>query len=318
MPLLFDTTTDRRSFIRKASVLTGAAAFAGTYTSLASSPGDTRELRYAFLADTHIPGVDDRETGGGRLLYYDPHGNFSRVLAQIDEAAPDAMAILGDLARMDGQADDYVRMRALLASTSKSTPVFMALGNHDHRGRFLDVFEQPEPMTNAAVVDQRYPIDGPSAQRRRTAHVIDGSPVRIILLDSLFVVNVVSGLLGQPQRRWLETYLTQAAGTPTVIGLHHNLGEGDQHLLDTERFLEIIRPHRNVKAVLYGHSHRLRYEEWEGIHLLNLPAVGYSFDKQPLGWIDARLTPEGGDFTVRAVAGDMAQDGRLFSLEWRT
>jgi 3',5'-cyclic-AMP phosphodiesterase len=206
----------------------------------------------------------------------------------------------------------------MLTPTAQRTPIFLTLGNHDHRGHFVDVFAHEEAVAGAVVRGTRHPIHSTAAQRRRIACVIEGSPVRLILLDSLFVVNVVSGFLGRPQRDWLEGYLTQADATPTVIGMHHDLGQGDQHLLDTDRFLEIIRPHRNVKAVLYGHSHRLRHDEWEGIHLFNLPAVGYSFDAQPLGWIDARLRAEGADFTVRAVAGETSQDGRTFSLAWRS
>ena len=49
-------------------------------------------------------------------------------------------------------------------------------------------------------------------------------------------------------------------------------------------------PHRNlqrrreVKAVIFGHRHVYTLDQIDGIHLVNLPAVGYSFaDGNPVG-----------------------------------
>ena len=77
--------------------------------------------------------------------------------------------------------------------------------------------------------------------------------------------------------------------------MHHTLGEGDGDLLDTDRFFQILKPHRQVKAIFYGHSHVYEYGFREGKHLINLPAVGYNFsDAQPVGWLDARFHRRGG------------------------
>ena len=73
-----------------------------------------------------------------------------------------------------------------------------------------------------------------------------------------------------------------------LLFIHHQLDDGDGSLVDSDRLLAIVTPHRKVKAVIYGHTHRYRYDAVSGIHLINLPAVGYNFaDQEPVGWVDS-------------------------------
>jgi hypothetical protein len=89
-------------------------------------------------------------------------------------------------------------------------------------------------------------------------------------------------------------------------------------LLDVPRLFSMIEPIRKVKAIVYGHSHEYRYSEFEGIHLINLPATGYSFNRnEPVGWVDAQLTAIGGDFTLHVVDGNRDKDGSVKKLKWR-
>jgi hypothetical protein len=97
------------------------------------------------------------------------------------------------------------------------------------------------------------------------------------------------------------------------------LGDDDGDLLDVPRLFSTIKPIRKVKAIVYGHSHEYKFSEFEGIHLINLPAVGYNFsDAEPVGWVEANLTAKGGDFTLHAIAGSMNKDRSVTKLTWRT
>ncbi|MGV3774170.1 MAG: metallophosphoesterase family protein, partial [Verrucomicrobiales bacterium] len=127
-----------------------------------------------------------------------------------------------------------------------------------------------------------------------------------------------AGLLGKNQREWLRGFLDQADEKPTVLFVHHTLGENDGELLDADKFLAMVRPHRKVKAIFYGHSHIYSQKEQEGMHLVNLPAVGYNFnDREPLGWVQADFRKEGVDLTLRAFAGNTEGNGKTISLAWR-
>jgi 3',5'-cyclic AMP phosphodiesterase CpdA len=132
-------------------------------------------------------------------------------------------------------------------------------------------------------------------------------------------VNQVPGHLGVAQRTWLRRHLETSGAAPTILFVHHTLSDEDGALLDADRFLNLIRPFRQVKAVLYGHSHRYSYDEMDGIHLVNLPAVGYNFaDSEPVGWIDAIFAAEGADLTLRAFGGNTSGDRKSRSLRWRS
>ncbi|MDH4239285.1 MAG: metallophosphoesterase [Phycisphaerae bacterium] len=290
---------NRRVFIK-----TGVGALAGliavgTGSSFGSGKGPKEATRWALLADTHIPeDVSDNYRG-----FY-PYQNLQKVIAQIISDPPDGIAIAGDLARLEGKLGDYDNVKKLLKPVAEKTPVLMALGNHDNRDNFLKAFNK--------IPGQRQPVGG------KHVVVVNKPPVRLIVLDSLFYVNKAPGLLGRAQRRWLENYLRKCDDTPTILCFHHSLGDGDGDLLDVPRLFDLIKSIRKVKAILYGHSHEYGYSEFEGIHLINLPATGYNFsDNEPLGWVEARLTAKGGDFTLRVVAGNKARDGSIKKLAWR-
>ncbi len=181
----------------------------------------------------------------------------------------------------------------------------MALGNHDNRQNFSKVLTEHS--------GEKQPVKG------KHVIVVKDGPIRVITLDSLLYSNKVPGLLGQAQRQWLEDYLKKSDDTPTILCFHHTLKDGDGDLLDVPRLFSLVKPIRKVKAILYGHSHVYEFSTFKGIHLINLPAVGYNFgDTEPVGWVEANLTAEGGKFTLHALAGNTDNDGSVQRLTWRT
>jgi hypothetical protein len=143
--------------------------------------------------------------------------------------------------------------------------------------------------------------------------------IRFLLLDSLLYVNKVPGLLGKAQRTWLDQYLAGSDSRPTVLFVHHTLGDGDGDLLDVESLFRVVQPYRKVKAIFYGHSHRYFYGQDRGLHLVNLPAVGYNFvDSEPVGWVDAQFSGAGAELTLQALGGNKAKHGETVVLRWRS
>ena len=296
---VFFRSMNRRSFIQ-----TGLAAF-GTLVTLNAGCGtglmkkDEKQTNLAFLADTHIPEDVENNYRG----FY-PYRNLEKVVPEIISASPDGVFIAGDLARLTGQHGDYVNLKKLLNPVAEKTPVFMALGNHDDRQNFLKVFNET-PGEKAAF-------------KGKHVTVVKKVPVRLIMLDSLLYVNKVPGLLGKAQRQWLENYLKECDETPTILCFHHTLSDGDGDLLDVPRLFSMIAPIRKVKAIVYGHSHVYGFSEFEGIHLINLPATGYNFsDSDAVGWVEAHIGSRGGDFVLHAIAGNKDQDGSVTKLTWR-
>ena len=191
----------------------------------------------------------------------------------------------------------------MLSPLADQKPIYMTLGNHDHRENIIEVFSTPKELQDL---------------KGKRVLVIEQPATRFVLLDSLLFTNKTPGLLGKVQRTWLGEYLAKSDNKPTVIFLHHTLSDGDGSLLDVDRFFEIIQPHRQVKAVFYGHSHQYNFDTLDGIHLINQPAVGYNFlDTEPVGWLSGKFRKEGVDLTLHAFAGNREGDGKTTSLAWR-
>lgn len=256
------------------------------------------KMRWALLSDTHLPADPADEYRG-----FKPHDNLVKIAPAVSAAQVEGTLICGDLARLKGLPGDYDALKGLLAPISQKMPVAMALGNHDDRKNFLSAFS---------------PAAGQQKVSGKSVAVVEGSAMRLVVLDSLLEANVTPGLLGKAQRDWLLTFLAAAPPRPTMIFVHHTFDDGDGSLMDSRKFFDIIRGFPSVKAVVYGHSHVYRFDIWEGIHLINLPAVGYNFtDQEPVGWLESELTGEGGAFTLRAIGGNKAQDGQTVSVRWR-
>lgn len=299
MPGIFCEALNRRKFLGHSAKALTAVAFASR-ARLFAGADKPEELRVALLSDTHIPA--DFKAGEHRKFL--PWSNLRTVAPQVIQARPKAVIINGDAARLTGQLEDYVELKKLLAPVAAEAPVYIGLGNHDDRENFFKVF--PQPPRESQSVKEKHLL------------VIEWPGIRFVVLDSLMYVNRVAGLLGKAQRDWLAQYLERSDGRPTVLFVHHTLDDGDGSLMDAERLFELTRPHKKVKAIFYGHSHKYAFSEQQGVHLVNLPAVGYNFaDSEPVGWVDARFTSEGAALTLKAFAGNREGDGKTTSITWK-
>ena len=282
------------SLSRRAFSLTALGAGATLLRSAAP------EMHWALLSDTHIP-ADDTNTYRG----FQPVANLKRIVPEIVAAKPQGALICGDVARLQGLPGDYDAVRQILKPVTEKMPVAFALGNHDHRANFVSALGTAQT--------------GAQALKNRHVLVIEGPGVRFIVLDSLVEANSTPGFLGKAQRTWLAEYLKTSSDLATLIFVHHTLADDDGALLDAPRLMEMVRPVRKVKAIFYGHSHNYAYDQWEGIHLVNLPAVGYNFrDSEPVGWVEAKLRGDGAALTLRSFGGNQEKNGKTVDLRWRS
>jgi 3',5'-cyclic AMP phosphodiesterase CpdA len=295
MPGFFYEPIGRKTFFKASGMLTATALMSRAFGANQKTD-ESNQTRIALLSDTHIP-ADVNEVYRG----FRPAENLRVVVEQVAESAPTAALINGDAARLAGSEADYHELKSLLQPLAHKTPIHIGLGNHDDRRNFFKIF----PAKKKSTVNGKH------------VSVFDAAGTRFIILDSLLYVNKTAGLLGKATRSWLKTYLDQASRKPTLFFVHHTLGDEDSHLLDFDRFFEIVRPHRHVKAIFYGHSHRYHVDQKDHIYLINQPALGYNFnDNEPVGWLDATFSPQGVDLTLRAIAGNKKGNGEKKVIAW--
>jgi Icc protein len=291
---------------RRRFLLRSLAAGAGLSLSprLLAATKDTDAHSWALLADTHV--AANRGQLGRGINMTDHFLKVSNELLSLDRR-PAGVIVTGDCAYNSGEKGDYAVLADLLKPLrAAQMPIHLALGNHDHRENFWDAL-QDEKAAKRPLVD-------------RQVSLLRTPRVNWFILDSLEKTLSTPGLLGKEQLDWLATSLDANADKPALVLLHHNPGlSGNMGLKDTLALYEIIRPRKQVKAYIFGHTHSWKIEQdSSGIHLINLPPVAYIFrEGEPAGWIHATLEPKGAGLELHCVDPAHKAHGQVVNLEWR-
>ncbi len=259
---------------------------------------------WALLADPHL--AADRALVSRGINMTD---HFSRVSGELTALPrrPAGVFIIGDCAYNSGEAGDYGVLADLLQPLRLGEmPIHLTVGNHDHRERFWEAFRK-EKAARRPLADRQMAL-------LRTGRA------NWLILDSLERTLSTPGLLGTEQLAWLGQALDANRRKPALVLIHHNPGVmGNVGLKDSLELFAVIRPRKQVKAYIFGHTHEWGVtQDSSGIHLINLPPVGYVFRKgQPSGWVHARLGPKGMRLELRCVDTTHPAQGQIAELEWR-
>lgn len=185
---------------------------------------------------------------------------LDRVLEHLAkmEPRPDLLLATGDLIDR-GDRPSYERLRE--AFSIMSFPVYYAMGNHDDRATFAEVF--PDAT-----------FDGGFLQ-----YVIETGPLRIIVLDTL-EEGRHGGAFCEARAAWLNARLDEAADVRTLIVQHHPPVEVGIPWMNTdpaepwvERIGQCLRGRSNVVGVVCGHIHRAITTSWEGTIVATCPST---------------------------------------------
>jgi 3',5'-cyclic-AMP phosphodiesterase len=264
------------------------------------------EHSWALLSDTHLDA--DRE-----LISHDVNmvANFEAAAAAVcaHKRLPAAALICGDLAFTTGESGDYTTVEQLLRPMrAAGMPLYLTLGNHDNRDNFWAALTEAKAAMRPVTDHQTALVHSPRANW--------------FILDSLEKTNSTPGLLGNEQCSWLARALDANNDKPALIVAHHNLyltGDPQNGMKDSDRLLEIIRPRKQVKAYIFGHTHDWGiWPDQSGIHLVNLPPTAYVFTKgRPSGWVHASLERHGARLQLHSLDPHHPQAGQVAELKWR-
>lgn len=299
MPISLIPNT-RRRFLQ-----TGALATLGALTVSAES----EDSWFALLADTHINADPTKEARGTNMA-----ANLKQVVSEIlaEKKAPDFVVVNGDCAYNTGLEEDYTTFRALIKPLlDAGIPIHLTMGNHDDRGPFYTLFPDS--------------IEGAKPLKGKHLAIVESQHVNWVFLDTLDIVNKVTGRLGEGQLEWLSQTLDKMGDKPILIMGHHNLQylpEGStatvSGLADTVEFMELLSSKPQVKAYFYGHTHSYSLKKAaNGVQLVNQPPVSYLFDpSRPNGWIKAIVTPDNMNLSLNCIKKDHALHGEETQLSW--
>jgi Icc protein len=284
------------------------ATSVGVLTLRPTQAADANPHRVALLSDTHIG--EKAEEIARECNMTDRLRQAAGELARLDPK-PACAVINGDLAYRTGTAAEYAQFGKLVDPVREAgIPLHVGLGNHDHFGRFAEGLVRLRPADK--------PVEGEQVL------VVELERVNLFVLDSYDPKNTVGGILGAAQLKWLTAALDARKGTPAVVLAHHPLQfEADKSgkwsgLADANDLWPVLKARPQVKAFVFGHTHTWKLAERDGIHLVNLPAIGYPFAKAEVtGWVDAHFAANGVKLEVRSLDPKHASHGKTAELTWR-
>jgi 3',5'-cyclic AMP phosphodiesterase CpdA len=293
---------------RRGFLAGSAAAVAGLAVGRGAIGAEWDANRFALLSDTHIPSRPEVEARGVNMTR-----NLQRVVGQLIalERKPAGVILNGDCAYLKGLPEDYANLASCVEPMAGAgLDLHVTMGNHDDRGPLYDALAGQRP--GRGVVDSKH------------VSVIESEHANLFLLDTLFEVDVVTGELGREQLAWLAEELDRRGEKPAILFAHHNPqfappeeGARWSGIQDTAAFFDLIAARPQVKAYVYGHTHRWSIGRRDGLYLVNLPPVAYLFEEGlPNGWVDAQLGPGGMVLELRAMDPGHPQDGQRVALEW--
>jgi 3',5'-cyclic-AMP phosphodiesterase len=301
MPIHLPPISRRQFLVRS---LLGSAAL-GLSPELLAATKRTDPNSWALLSDTHLAADPALVARGINMT--DHFRQASRELLALPKR-PAGVFITGDCAYNSGQLADYAHVTELLEPIrTDQMPIHLALGNHDNRERFWEALQQ-EKAAKRPLTD-------------RQVALINTPRANWFVLDSLDKTLATPGLLGQEQLDWLAGALDANRSKPALVLIHHNPGTMANvgGLKDTEALYSVIRPRKQVKAYIFGHTHVWKVmQDPSGIHLVNLPPVAYVFrDGDPAGWVHATLERKGMRLEFRCLDTAHKAHAEVVKLRWR-
>lgn len=207
------------------------------------------------ITDLHL-GSDKSETLGGVTTF----DSFQSVLraTEVQGRGDNLLLLTGDIAG-DCEPEAYTLLNQSLVEAQKQA--LWLPGNHDD-------------------------IEAMKANLGDYPHVrtFETGSWGILLLDSS-KPNSPGGHISDQELRLAEQGLSQLAGRPVLVAMHHspvlvNSQWIDKQQIDNQQKLyQILQAHGNVKAVVTGHVHQHHDSLWGNIPVYSTPSSCVQFEK---------------------------------------
>ncbi len=220
----------------------------------------THPIRILQFSDSHLFGKD-----GKTICGLDPSQTFSQTLtlARKTDWPVDAVFLTGDNSQ-DATIESYNRLLILLKDKlldKESVPVYCLPGNHD------DPKVMEKSFSNSAIQVVKEFVMGPWA---------------FVFLDSN-IPGSPKGWLAPNELDFIEKSLKNLKDKMVIVALHHHVYPVGSAWMDTmvvgngREFLDLLKIHKNVKGVIYGHVHQDVVVEMNGMKLMAAPSTCFQF-----------------------------------------
>ncbi|MBL8553406.1 MAG: phosphodiesterase [Phenylobacterium sp.] len=212
---------------------------------------------------------------------------------------PVAIIASGDLVDR-GEIEEYYELKRLMDESE--IPIYYALGNHDGREAFLQVFSGPGAQTD---------------ENGYVQYAVDFGPFRMVVMDTLEGPN--HGEYDEKRAAWLARTLDEAPDQPTAIILHHPPIPSGIRWMDPDpkspwivRLEGVLKGRDQIQVMMCGHIHRAFNGLFAGHMVASAPATSIQLTLD-LTEVDMHV-PDGREILVEEPPGFqllMAHEGHL-------
>lgn len=213
-----------------------------------------------------------------------------QVMKAIHALRPRPVAIIasGDLVDR-GELEEYLELKRLMSESE--IPIYYAMGNHDAREPFLEVFSGAGAQTDENGFVQ---------------YAADFGDMRMVVCDTLGGPN--HGEFDDSRAAWLARTLDEAPDRPTAVILHHPPILSGIQWMDPEpdspwilKLREVLNGREQVKVLMCGHIHRAFNGVFAGHTLSAAPATSIQLTLD-LTEVDMHV-PDGREILVEEPPG---------------
>jgi len=213
-----------------------------------------------------------------------------QVMKAIHALRPRPVAIIasGDLVDR-GELEEYLELKRLMSESE--IPIYYAMGNHDAREPFLEVFSGAGAQTDENGFVQ---------------YAADFGDMRMVVCDTLGGPN--NGEFDDTRAAWLARTLDEAPDRPTAVILHHPPILSGIQWMDPEpdspwilKLREVLTGREQVKVLMCGHIHRAFNGVFAGHTLSAAPATSIQLTLD-LTEVDMHV-PDGREILVEEPPG---------------
>jgi Icc protein len=243
-------------------------------------PETPAAIRILHITDFHFLAEP-----GATMLGVDTEETFGQVLnaALRGGKRPDLGLLTGDLVQ-DATIATYRRVRERLLGLD--FPCYCLPGNHDEPRMMAEVMAGGNVFCQPRILVGNW---------------------HIICLDST-IPRSPEGRLDEDQLKLLETLLREQPERHTLVTLHHHPVPSGSQWMDTmlaenaDRMFAILKQHKQVRGVVFGHVHQAMDLRYENLRLLATPSTCFQFkphqadfalDALPAGYRWIELHPDG-------------------------
>ncbi len=255
------------------------------------------ELKMMVLSDTHISTDEDKNNRNSVLLTKSIR-SLQEAIKQVNESDVDIVVFAGDNTNDPHKALTVVFAKII---SKLNKPVYVVPGNH-----YLLRMQGVDKKEYYRLVNK---FSGNKVKTVPSAKKMKGGLVLIFMNGINQYMPSKTGYFREKELLWLDEQLKKHKNSKVVIVQHFPLVARDTRKTykpyNAEEYLNLLKKHDNIIAVVSGHTHTEDEFQQDGIMHIGVPSL---FENQQYKEIDIEYGHKKTDYLIKTKVYSIGQE----------